>query len=96
MEPDEYRRSSLEMWETMAPGWERWQEEIEKTSAPIGEWLIGELAPQPGDTLLELAAGPGGAGFAASPMLGESGRLSPPTSRPRWSRSRAAAERRSD
>ncbi|MFN2490941.1 MAG: class I SAM-dependent methyltransferase [Actinomycetota bacterium] len=37
--------------------------------------MIRELAPQPGDTELELAAGAGDTGFEAAAILGEGGRL---------------------
>ena len=75
MEPDEYRRTSLQTWEAMASGWERWRVETEATSAPVREWMLEALAPRPGDTVLELAAGPGDTGFAAAAILGEHGRL---------------------
>lgn len=75
MKPDEYRRTSFETWEAMAPGWERWRAEVEATSAPVRIWMLGALAPRPGDTVLELAAGPGDTGFAAAAILGEHGRL---------------------
>lgn len=75
MDRDEYRRTSLENWRTMAAGWERRRASIESGSALVAEWLIRELAPQPGDTILELAAGPGDTGFAAAPLIGEEGRL---------------------
>jgi SAM-dependent methyltransferase len=75
MNQDEYRRSSLESWESMSTGWERRRAEIEETSAPVREWLISELALAPADTVLELAAGPGDTGFAAAAIVGEHGRL---------------------
>jgi ubiquinone/menaquinone biosynthesis C-methylase UbiE len=75
MNRDEYRRSSLANWETMAAGWERRRADIETVSAPVTEWLVDALAPRPGETILELAAGPGDTGFAAAAKLGEGGRL---------------------
>ena len=75
MNVEEYRRSSLESWETMAAGWERRRADIEKITAPVSEWLVRHLDPQPGDTVLELAAGPGDTGFAAARLIGEDGRL---------------------
>jgi SAM-dependent methyltransferase len=72
---DEYRRTSLENWRTMAAGWERRRASIEAGSAPVTEWLVRELAPKPGETILELAAGPGDTGFAAAALLGDEGRL---------------------
>jgi SAM-dependent methyltransferase len=59
----------------MAPGWERAREEREKVAAPVTEWLVRELAPEPGDTVLELAAGQGDVGFNVAAVIGPSGRL---------------------
>ena len=59
----------------MAAGWERRRAEIEKVSRSVSEWMVQALDPQPGDTVLELAAGPGDTGFLAAPLLGEEGRL---------------------
>ncbi len=75
MQPEEYRRTSYEAWGSVAPGWDRWQARIEESTAPVQDWIVRELAPQPGDTVLELAAGPGGTGFAAAACIGASGRL---------------------
>jgi SAM-dependent methyltransferase len=75
MDREEYRRTSLENWQTIASGWERRREQIEKTTFPVTEWMVRALDAQPGDTVLELAAGPGDVGFAAAPLLGEEGRL---------------------
>jgi SAM-dependent methyltransferase len=75
MDRNEYRRTSLENWKTMAAGWERRRADIDETAAPVREWLIRTLDPQPGDTVLELAAGPGDTGFAAAALLGDEGRL---------------------
>jgi SAM-dependent methyltransferase len=41
----------------------------------VSEWLVRRLDPQPGDTVLELAAGPGDTGLLAARMVGESGRV---------------------
>jgi SAM-dependent methyltransferase len=75
VDAEEYRRSSLASWETMAAGWERRRADIERVSAPVSEWLVTHLRPQPGDTVLELAAGPGDTGFGAASLVGEDGRL---------------------
>lgn len=75
MATDEYRQRSLENWEAMASGWERSRELIEEVSSPVREWLVRELAPEPGDTVLELAAGPGETGFVAAALVGDGGRL---------------------
>lgn len=72
---EEYRRTALESWQAMASGWERRREEIESVTQPVSDWMVQALDPKPGDTVLELAAGPGGTGFAAAVFLGEQGSL---------------------
>jgi SAM-dependent methyltransferase len=75
MSHEDYRRTSYETWEAMAPGWERRRAQLEDAMTPVRTRLIGQLAPQPGETVLELAAGPGDTGFAAAVLVGEAGRL---------------------
>jgi SAM-dependent methyltransferase len=75
MDLEEYRRASFETWEAMAPGWERWGAYINESTAPVREWMITQLAPRPGDTVLELSAGVGYTGFEAAKLIGNDGRL---------------------
>lgn len=75
IESGDYRRASYEIWQAMAPGWERWRAQLEEALAPVRVWLVSELSPQPGDTVLELAAGAGDTGFEAGAIVGERGRL---------------------
>jgi ubiquinone/menaquinone biosynthesis C-methylase UbiE len=72
---DEYRQASLSIWEEMAAGWEDHRGAVWDASRGVGEWLVDALDPQPGETVLELAAGVGDTGFAAARRLGASGRL---------------------
>jgi ubiquinone/menaquinone biosynthesis C-methylase UbiE len=71
----DYQRTSREIWEGMAPGWERWRAMLETSLAPVRKWMISKLALRPGDTVLELSAGVGDTGFAAAAIVGEHGRL---------------------
>jgi SAM-dependent methyltransferase len=66
---------SLTAWESVAPGWERRRELVWSVSHEVGEKLVDALDPQPGETVLELACGPGDTGFTAAMRLGETGRL---------------------
>ena len=59
---DEQRRAIYEIAEAIAPGWERWRAHIEEIIAPVRRWMLDGLAPRPGDTVLELAAGAGDTG----------------------------------
>jgi SAM-dependent methyltransferase len=75
MQPEEYRQASLKVWEVMAPGWERWRAHLEQATAPVHDWLIRELEPQSGHTVLDLAAGTGDLGFKAARIVGDEGLL---------------------
>ncbi len=59
----------------MAAGWEKKRAYLGTVAKPVGEWLITNLDVRPGQTILELACGPGDTGFAAAPLLGPTGRL---------------------
>jgi ubiquinone/menaquinone biosynthesis C-methylase UbiE len=72
---EKQRREVYEIAEAIAPGLERWRARIEEITAPVREWMISELAPRPGDRVLELAAGAGDTGFEAAAIVGEHGRL---------------------
>jgi ubiquinone/menaquinone biosynthesis C-methylase UbiE len=72
---EEQRRAIYDIAEAVAPGWERRRPLIEDVCAPVRQWMLHELAPRPGETVLELAAGIGDTGFEAAEMVGERGRL---------------------
>src|SRR5437867_2599092 len=63
------------IWQTMAPGWEARRAYLAEFSNEVTRWMVDRLDPQPGDTILELAAGPGDTGFAAARRIGDEGRL---------------------
>jgi hypothetical protein len=68
---DEYRRTSYEISQSIAPGWHRRRAQFEAAMTPVREWMVGELAPRAGATVLELAAG---RATPASPPPGHSAR----------------------
>lgn len=70
-----YREQSLKTWDEMAPGWEARREWLMRTTSPVSDWLLRNLDPQPGETVLELAAGTGDLGFRVAERLGAQGRL---------------------
>jgi SAM-dependent methyltransferase len=59
----------------MAPGWDHRHVFFEETARPVTERMLERLAPALGDTILELAAGTGVAGFAAAALVGPGGRV---------------------
>ncbi len=68
-----YRRDSLEGWEASAVGWVQHQELVRRFGAPVSEWLVAAIDPQPGERVLELAAGVGDTGMLAAARVRPTG-----------------------
>jgi SAM-dependent methyltransferase len=75
LEPDEYRARARERWGGAAQGWERRREAVQASGAIVSSWLVDHVDPQPGQTILELAAGPGDTGLMAAELVGPMGKL---------------------
>lgn len=63
------------VWDQMAPGWTRDTDRIWDDSRVVGEAMVERLAPDHGDTILELAAGTGDTGFLAARLVGKEGKV---------------------
>jgi ubiquinone/menaquinone biosynthesis C-methylase UbiE len=64
-----------EMWDSVAPGWEANARFVDEQLALATEALLDAAGIGEGDRVLDLAAGPGGAGLAAAQRVGSSGRV---------------------
>jgi SAM-dependent methyltransferase len=63
------RARSLSNWEEAASGWLRRYEEVREFAAPLTHWLIDAINPQPGQRVLELAAGLGETGLLTAELV---------------------------
>ena len=75
MASEDYRTASYEIWQAMAAGWDRERSWMRDASRAVSEQMLEALRPEPGETILELAAGTGETGFAAARAIGSDGRL---------------------
>ena len=66
---------NADAWRSVAAGWERQRPLFLDSTRVVSERLIELLDPQPGETILELAAGPGDTGLLVAPSLTPGGRL---------------------
>jgi ubiquinone/menaquinone biosynthesis C-methylase UbiE len=73
--PSNEQNPLYEVAQQIAPGWERQRDFIESNMAPVREWMLREVAPQPGHTILELACGAGDLGYGALDRAGGRARL---------------------
>jgi SAM-dependent methyltransferase len=70
-----HRSASLSNWEESAPGWVRRGDAIRTFSAPVSHWMLDALSLQPGEQVLELAAGLGETGLLAAELVAPLGRV---------------------
>src|SRR3954451_8154599 len=75
MDPDEYRAESRERWTSVAAGWNAQRERMSEATRPVTRWLVDALELAPGQTILELACGPGEVGLAAVERVRPGGKL---------------------
>ena len=61
--------------EFVAEAWERHRVLLVEGQRRVSEWLVEQIDPQPGQTILELTAGPGETGFLVAERVGRDGRL---------------------
>ncbi|HET9286106.1 MAG TPA: methyltransferase domain-containing protein [Gaiella sp.] len=62
-------------WSAVAAGWERQRPLFWEATRIVSERLVDLLDPTPGETILDLAAGPGDTGFLALPRVRPGGKL---------------------
>jgi SAM-dependent methyltransferase len=71
----DYRAESRARWAQTAGGWEADGEAMRRATMPVSSWMVEAIAPQPGHTVLELAAGLGETGFLAAELIQPGGEL---------------------
>jgi SAM-dependent methyltransferase len=69
------REEMLERWERAAAGWSRRADSVQEFGMRVSVWMVEHLALQPGQRVLELAAGPGDTGFLAAELVKPGGTL---------------------
>jgi ubiquinone/menaquinone biosynthesis C-methylase UbiE len=74
--PDfEADQQAREWSDALAAAWERNRDRLFESQRRVSDWLVDQLDPKPGQTILELAAGPGETGFLAAERVRPGGRL---------------------
>jgi ubiquinone/menaquinone biosynthesis C-methylase UbiE len=63
------------MWAGVADRWAEHADDVDARGEVMTERMLERTAPQPGERVLELACGPGGAGLAAAERVGPEGEV---------------------
>jgi SAM-dependent methyltransferase len=74
-DPDQVRATTRETWETAAAGWGKRADSVRDWGMPVSVAMVEGLDLQPGQRVLELAAGPGDTGFMAAELVRPGGTL---------------------
>jgi SAM-dependent methyltransferase len=74
-DPDSVRAEIIERWERAAAGWGKHAQRMREFGMPVSAWMIEHARLQPGQRVLELAAGPGDTGFLAAELIRPGGTL---------------------
>lgn len=69
MDAEELRTEQLQRWERAATGWGRRAKRMREATGAVSDWMLEQLELEPGQTVLELAAGPGDTGFLAAARI---------------------------
>ncbi len=72
---ESYREAAQDKWARAAAGWGERRAHLQQAAAPVSHWLVEAIGPQPGHTVLELAAGPGDTGMLAAELIAPGGTL---------------------
>lgn len=72
---ESFRASSRGSWEKAAPGWTARRAAIQSDAEPVSKWLVDAIDPQPGQTVLEVAAGLGDTGLVVAERVGPDGEV---------------------
>jgi ubiquinone/menaquinone biosynthesis C-methylase UbiE len=68
-----FREAQHASWDSVAAGWQQWSEFAERAYAPISERLVELAGVQPGDRVLDVAAGYGEPSLTAARAVGPGG-----------------------
>ena len=75
MSTDELRAEMLARWERAATGWGKHAQRMREFGMPVSAWMLDHARLQPGQRVLELAAGPGDTGLLAAELIRPGGTL---------------------
>jgi SAM-dependent methyltransferase len=71
----EYKQENRARWAGVATGWEQHVDGLQRDATPVSMWMVDAIEPQPGHTVLEIAAGLGDTGFLAAELIAPGGTL---------------------
>jgi SAM-dependent methyltransferase len=69
------RDEMIARWDAMAAGWKATRPNFQAAMEPVSQWLVEAIHPQPGHSVLELAAGLADTGLLAAQLVAPGGKV---------------------
>src|SRR5262245_55648397 len=73
VDPGEFRDTQRAQWNVAAAGWKKWSSWLDRHAGPVSERLVELADVQPGDRVLDVAAGYGEPAMTAARAAGPDG-----------------------
>jgi len=74
-DPNQFKMAQREGWDSVAEGWKKWWETIEKGAQKISQRLIDLAEIKPGQRVLDIATGIGEPSITAAKVVGTNGHV---------------------
>ena len=74
-DPNQFKISQRQSWDSVAPGWKTWWEPIEKGAQALSSRLVQLAEIKPGYRVLDIATGIGEPAMTAAKIVGSSGHI---------------------
>jgi SAM-dependent methyltransferase len=75
IDPQEFRARQRSAWNEASKGWRDWSEFIDRSTAPVSERLLAMARVEPGQRVLDVAAGYGEPSLMAAKIVGPQGEV---------------------
>jgi ubiquinone/menaquinone biosynthesis C-methylase UbiE len=75
LDPNEFKESQRQSWNSVSDGWQKWWKTIEKGAQNVSKRLVELAHIRPGDKILDVATGIGEPAITGAKLVGDNGHV---------------------